>query len=111
MNEKRLTEPDLEQIEILTDAFIEYNNAWENIQRLKSDSAFIKSQFNQGGQEYESLTQYWSVYKTTIEIVRKISGDLGLTSASRAKVGLPSGKKEENAAQSLRNALLGGSLN
>lgn len=106
LNENRLIQPDVEQIELLTDAFIMYDEAWEQITDLREKALFVKSQYNQGGQEYETLTQWWSVFKTSQEMIRKISNDLGLTPAARNKVGLPAGDRDTNAAQKLRDALL-----
>jgi P27 family predicted phage terminase small subunit len=108
LNENRLIQPDVDLVELLTDCHIEYQNAWENIQSLKTEKDFVRLQSNQGGQEYETLTQYWSVYKTAQEMIRKISNDLGLTPAARTKVGLPSGNKNENDALKIRNMLYGG---
>lgn len=107
LNENRLMDTDHELIELLVDAWVQYNLSCEAIKTAQDQGSFVRIQTNQGGGEYESLTVWWRVYKESQEQIRKLSNDLGLTPASRNRIGMPSGTKEENSAASLRSALYG----
>lgn len=88
LSENRLNTSDLPLIELLCNEWDVYYKATTKINDLKDQDALVLIQFNQGGQQYETTSQWLKIRTTALEKIQKLSADMGLSPASRNRVGL-----------------------
>lgn len=86
--EGRLYIPDLELIERYAGAYELYHKAKL---KLKGDGCafddMVTTQVNQGGSEYETITQWKKIYDQEEKKLSVLANDLGITPKSRATTG------------------------
>lgn len=107
LSENRLNDTDLPLVELIINEWTLYYVANEKIEDLKETEGIVLKQYNQGGQEYETISSWVKIRTTCLEKIQKLSSEMGMTPAARNRVGIiPVGGNENDGVRGLRNSIM-----
>lgn len=107
LQENRLNNTDLPIVELLVDEWGIYYAATNKIEDLKASDDLVIQQVNQGGQAYETVSSWIKIRTTCVEKIQKLSSEMGMSPASRNKVGIPIVPQgSEGGVRGIRNSIM-----